>query len=187
MLIKNRKRNVMTMPDTSRRGVQKEMLEPFIMAYKHAALDENEMNKYIQAFSAYLSNKDSAYYYNYRFLVQQNYDFVDFLKKAVAKEKVLLDFFTRLKLLPQLKPLLGPGGGMKLSLNNFWAIDTQSGICSLVEDFSIDGAVCGSSGDIITMRYGDSTFCFAPTVGDEYLKQIAAALNKAACSAGGSL
>ena len=68
-------------------------------------------------FSAYLSNKDSAYYYNYSFLVQQNYNFVDFLNKAVSKEKVLVDFFTRLKRLPQLKTMLGPVGGMELSLN----------------------------------------------------------------------
>lgn len=75
------------MPDTSRKGVQKEMLERFIMSYEHAALDENEINNYIQAFSAYLSNKDSAYYYNYSFLVQQNYNFVDFLNKAVSKKR----------------------------------------------------------------------------------------------------
>ena len=100
------------MPDTSRKGVQKEMLERFIMSYEHAALDENEINNYIQAFSAYLSNKDSAYYYNYSFLVQQNYNFVDFLNKAVSKKKVLVDFFTRLKRLPQLKIMLGPVGGM---------------------------------------------------------------------------
>lgn len=187
MLIKTRKRNVMTMPDTSRKGVQKEMLERFIMSYKHVALDENEISNYIQAFSAYLSNKDSAYYYNYSFLVQQNYNFVDFLNKAVSKEKVLVDFFTRLKRLPQLKTMLGPVGGMELSLNNFWTIDTQSGICSLVEDFSIDGAICGSSGDIIMMRYGDSTFGFPPTVNEKYLRQIAEALHNAACRTGGSL
>ena len=111
----------MTMPDTSRKGVQKEMLERFIMSYKHAALDANEINNYIQAFFVYVSNKDSAYYYNYSFLVQQNYNFVDFLNKAVSKEKVLVDFFTRLKRLPQLKTMLGPVGGMELSLDNFWS------------------------------------------------------------------
>lgn len=184
---KGQKRNVMTMPDTSRKDFQKKVLEQFIMSYKHSTFNEDEINNYIQAFSAYLSKKDSAYYYNYSFLVQQNCDFVEFLNRVVAKEKVLVDFFTRLKRLPQLRPMLGPGGGMELSLNNFWTIDTQSGICSLVEDFSIDGAVCGDSGDTIMVRYGDSTFSFSPAVDDKYLEQIAEALHNAACRMGGSL
>lgn len=176
------------MLDLSLKDSQKEVLQRLITLFKNAALDEDEITDYIQAFSAYLSKKDSAYYYNYSFLVQQNCGFKDFLKKAVVKEKVLKDFFKKLKRLPQLKSMLGRIGSVdhpiEVSMNDFWKIDTQSEACSLVEDFSIGGAVCGESGDIITLRCGDRTFSFSPAVDDKYLEQIAEMLRNDAAGRG---
>lgn len=175
------------MLNPSLKDSQREVLQRLITLFKNAALDEDEVTDYIQAFSAYLSKKDNAYYYNYSFLVQQNCGFKDFLKKTVAKETVLKDFFKRLKRLPQLKPMLGRVGSVdpiEVSMNNFWKIDTQSEACSLVEDFSIGGAVCGESGDIIMLRCGDSTFSFSPAVDDKYLEQIAEMLRNAAAGRG---
>lgn len=173
---------MVTMPNPSRKDSQREVLERFIALYKSAAFHEDELTDYIQAFSAYLNLTDPAYYYNYSFLVQQTVEFRDFLTKAVAKERVLTDFFARLKRQPRFQSLLGgvgTAGSIEVSLNNFWRIDPQSEACSLVEDFSIGGAVCAASGDRVMVRRGDSVFRFSPAVDERYLEQVAALLSGA--------
>lgn len=173
--------------DPSINDGQKEMLERFIALSGNSTLSEDEITDYIQAFSTYLCKKDDAYYYNYSFLVQQNYEFKDFLNKAAVKEKVLVDFFNKLNQLSQFRLLLGCMGNrnsIEISLNNFWKIDAVSEECSLIKDFSISGAICGQSADIIMVRYGEHTFSFSPAIDDKYLEQIVDVLLNAATGRG---
>lgn len=157
----------------------RETLEHFIPLSGSSLLNEGEITAYMQAFSDYLCKKDDAYYYNYSFLVQQNIEFQEFLYKAAAKREILANFAVRLKRIAQFEELLKCGDSadsVKVSMNDLWKIDAESEKCSLVEDFSVSGAVCGQSDDITTLQYKDRTYSFSPNVDDKYLEQIVAVL-----------
>lgn len=166
---------------------QKETLERFIALSENSRLNESEITDYLQAFSTYLCKKDAAYYYNYSFLVQQNSEFQEFLNQAATKRTALVNFVVKMNQLTQFKTLLGYGGSsnsVEVTMNNLWRIDAASGKCSLIEDFSVSGAACGQSGDIITLRYSDCTYSFPPTVDDQYLNQIVEILLNTAAEKG---
>jgi len=163
----------------SLKDTQRKALEHFITLSGNQRLNEGEINDYMKTFSAYLCKKDDAYYYNYSFLVQQNREFQEFLDKAAAKREVLTDFASKLKQVTQFKELMEHGdsaNSVEVYMNELWKIDAASEKCSLMEDFSVSGAVCGQSDDIITLRYKDRTFSFSPKVDVKYLEQIVAGL-----------
>lgn len=153
----------------------REKMERFIPSSERPKLNENEIIDYVQAFSAYLCKKDGAYCYNYSFLVQQNREFLEFLEKADVKRTALIEFIDRLNQIEKLKALSGTGGSansMEVSMNDLWKIDAESGECSLIDDFSVSGAVCGSSSDMITLRYKGRASTLSPDIDQKYLEQI---------------
>ncbi len=154
---------------------QKETLQRFLSPANNLAQNYTGISDYISALSTYLCKKDDAYHYNYSFLVRQNSEFREFLDKAAIKRNTLIDFTARLTHLAQFPVLTKQENSVDLivaSLNDFWEVNVPAGDCFLSENFSISGATCMESSDIVTLRHSGHTVSFSPRINDDYLRQI---------------
>lgn len=163
------------MSEISFKDGRREALQRLLPPSAGFAQNEEERDNYIRAFSAYLCEKDEAYYYNFAFLVQQNLEFQEFLKKAAAKRVILENFVDELKRSPYFsalaaqKPAVDP---FVISINNFWEIEAASMECRLAKDFIVNGAFRSPAEDIIMLRCAGKQASVLSAIGFEKMEKI---------------
>ena len=127
----------------------------------NSIFSEDDIDRYILAFSFYLSAGDDAYRYHTDFLAQKHSSFRDFLRKAEEKQERLLDFIKRLNGCREIVQwrMANPAqaGEICISIDDFCQ-GNLAGDISLCEEVSIKGAQWGKN--IITVHFRKQTASF---------------------------
>lgn len=135
---------------------------------------EEDIDRYILAFSFYLSEGDDAYHYGTAFLEQKHSSFRAFLRKAKEKQTQLNKLIERLKKHEKIKKWaedkLSPADEIRISINDFWQGDLAGNI-SLCEEVSIEGA--WREKNIVTVHFRKQTASFFYPVLDKDLERAA--------------
>lgn len=131
-------------------------------------LNEEDIERYILAFSFYLSAGDDAYRYHTAFLAQKHSSFQVFLRKAKEKQTRLDEFIVRLKRCEKIdqwrKGNPTQVDEMRISIDDFCE-GSLSGDISLCKEASIEGVQWGEN--IVTVHFRKRTASFFYPVSDK--------------------
>lgn len=135
----------------------KDILKAFVIDQSEALpTSDQEINKYIAAFSLYIRNSDSAYRYNLPYLTYQHNKFVVFLRNARYKCDLLRNAVCELRKSPNILSYLNnkekETNKITISINDFFVSDLN-GIINFHEAFSINGAERHNSDNLFTIQY----------------------------------
>lgn len=123
--------------------------------------NEEDIDRYILAFSFYLSTGDDAYCYHTNFLSKKHSSFREFLHKAKGKQTQLDEFIMRLKRCKKIDQWVKSNptrvGEICISIDNFCQGNLVGDI-SLCDEVSIEGAQRGKN--IITVHFCKRTASF---------------------------
>lgn len=136
--------------------------------------NEEDIDRYILAFSFYLSAGDDAYRYHTNFLSKKHFSFREFLLKAKGKQTQLYEFIVRLKHCKKIDQWVNSNptlvGEVRISIDNFCQ-GNLAGDISLCDEVSIEGAQRGKN--IITVHFCKRTASFFyPSLGRDMERAV---------------